>query len=74
MSGKPVIGIHMVLPTFQVITSKQRPRKFSIKGVDGKEYTYLLKGAYQGSSSWALLTEQGTRTCDKTRESCSSSA
>ena len=43
-SGKPVVGIQMVLPTFNVITSKQRPRKFSLKGTDGKEYTYCLKG------------------------------
>lgn len=43
-SGKPIIGIQMVLPTFNVITSKQRPRKFSLKGMDGKEYTYCLKG------------------------------
>jgi FKBP12-rapamycin complex-associated protein len=43
-SGKPIVGIQMVLPTFNVITSKQRPRKFSLKGTDGKEYTYCLKG------------------------------
>lgn len=43
-SGKPVIGIQRVLQTFTVITSKQRPRKFSMKGMDGKEYTYCLKG------------------------------
>jgi FKBP12-rapamycin complex-associated protein len=45
-SGKPIIGIHVVLPTFNVITSKQRPRKFSLKGMDGKEYTYCLKGMF----------------------------
>jgi hypothetical protein len=27
-----------------VITSKQRPRKLSLKGSDGKDYQYLLKG------------------------------
>ena len=43
-SGKPVIGIGYVLPTFQVINSKQRPRKFSMRGRDGKDYTYCLKG------------------------------
>lgn len=43
-SGKPIIGISYVLPTFQVINSKQRPRKFSMKGRDGKEYMYCLKG------------------------------
>ena len=43
-SGKPVIGISYVLPSFLVISSKQRPRKFSMRGRDGKEYTYILKG------------------------------
>jgi FKBP12-rapamycin complex-associated protein len=43
-SGKPVVGIHYVLPTFHVIISKQRPRKFTMRGRDGKDYTYLLKG------------------------------
>jgi FKBP12-rapamycin complex-associated protein len=38
----------MVLPAFQVISSKQRPRKFSLKGRDGKEYTFLLKGESRG--------------------------
>jgi FKBP12-rapamycin complex-associated protein len=47
-SGKPVVGIGMVLPAFQVISSKQRPRKFSLKGRDGKEYTFLLKGELRG--------------------------
>ena len=28
----------------QVITSKQRPRKITLKGDDGRDYTYLLKG------------------------------
>lgn len=43
-SGKPVIGIAYVLPTFTVINSKQRPRRFTMRGRDGKEYTFLLKG------------------------------
>ena len=43
-SGKPVIGIRNVLPTFQVISSKQRPRKMSMRGQDGKEYVFCLKG------------------------------
>jgi hypothetical protein len=73
-SGKPVVGIGMVLPTFQVISSKQRPRKFSLRGRDGKEYMFLLKGelAFQAS---VVLTDviQGTRICAKMSESCSSS-
>lgn len=43
-SGKPIVKISYVLPTFTIIGSKQRPRKFSMKGSDGKEYMYLLKG------------------------------
>lgn len=31
-------------PTVQVITSKQRPRKITLRGDDGRDYTYLLKG------------------------------
>lgn len=42
--GKPVIGIGHVLPTFTVISSKQRPRRFTMRGRDGKDYTFVLKG------------------------------
>ncbi|EEB07626.1 phosphatidylinositol kinase Tor2 [Schizosaccharomyces japonicus yFS275] len=44
VSGKPIIKIMSFMPTFTVITSKQRPRRFTIKGSDGKDYQYLLKG------------------------------
>ncbi|ORX52573.1 phosphatidylinositol kinase Tor2 [Piromyces finnis] len=43
-SGEPVIRIQSFIPTLNIITSKQRPRRLSIKGSDGKEYQYLLKG------------------------------
>lgn len=43
-SGEEVIRIASFAPTLTVITSKQRPRKLSIKGSDGKDYQYLLKG------------------------------
>jgi phosphatidylinositol kinase/protein kinase (PI-3 family) len=33
------------VPSLKVIESKQRPRKLAIIGSDGKEYTFLLKGA-----------------------------
>lgn len=42
--GKPTIRIAKFEPLFSVISSKQRPRKFSIKGSDGKDYKYVLKG------------------------------
>ena len=45
-SGEPVIKIASFVPTLNVITSKQRPRKLTIKGSDGKEFQYLLKGKF----------------------------
>ena len=44
VSGEKIIRIASFSPALNVITSKQRPRKLSIKGSDGKEYQYLLKG------------------------------
>ena len=32
------------LSTFQIIKSKQRPRKITIRGDDGRDYVFLLKG------------------------------
>ncbi|KAK9241824.1 armadillo-type protein [Lipomyces tetrasporus] len=43
-SGKPIIRIVSFSPTFTVISSKQRPRRLTIKGSDGQDYQYLLKG------------------------------
>jgi FKBP12-rapamycin complex-associated protein len=43
-TGKPVVKIVGFEPTFSVISSKQRPRKFTIKGSDGTSYQYVLKG------------------------------
>ncbi|RKP06910.1 kinase-like domain-containing protein, partial [Thamnocephalis sphaerospora] len=43
-SDEPVVTISSFAPTLTVITSKQRPRKLSLKGSDGKDYQYLLKG------------------------------
>jgi FKBP12-rapamycin complex-associated protein len=43
-SGEPIVRIASFVPTLNVITSKQRPRKLTIKGSDGREYQYLLKG------------------------------
>ncbi|CUM64043.1 uncharacterized protein PRCAT00001631001 [Priceomyces carsonii] len=43
-AGKPVVKIAKFDPTISVISSKQRPRKLSCKGSDGKDYLYLLKG------------------------------
>ncbi|XP_078489638.1 serine/threonine-protein kinase mTOR-like [Ciona intestinalis] len=41
---KPIVCIRSIQHTLQVITSKQRPRKLSIKGSNGRDYTFLLKG------------------------------
>lgn len=43
-SGKPVIRIIEFEPVFNVIPSKQRPRKMALLGSDGTSYTYALKG------------------------------
>ena len=40
----PVVRIAKVDSQLHVITSKQRPRKLCIKGSDGKDYMFLLKG------------------------------
>ncbi|XP_013416422.1 serine/threonine-protein kinase mTOR-like [Lingula anatina] len=42
--NQPVVGISYVQSSLQVITSKQRPRKLSIFGSNGREYVFLLKG------------------------------
>jgi serine/threonine-protein kinase mTOR len=38
------VRIANIKSSLQVITSKQRPRKLTIKGSNGKEYMFLLKG------------------------------
>lgn len=43
-SGKPVIKIASFASKLTVISSKQRPRRLGIKGSDGKDYQFLLKG------------------------------
>lgn len=43
-AGKPIVRIMKFDPTFTVILSKQRPRKLSCRGSDGKDYQYALKG------------------------------
>ena len=42
--GGPVVSIKSVNSTLTVITSKQRPRKCTMVGSDGRDYSYLLKG------------------------------
>ena len=43
-AGKEVVRIVGFDPSISVISSKQRPRKLVIKGSDGKDYLYVLKG------------------------------
>lgn len=38
------VKIQRFIPDVQVITSKQRPRKITMRGNDGKDYVFLLKG------------------------------
>lgn len=42
--GQELIRISYIKTNLQVITSKQRPRKLCIRGSNGKDYMYLLKG------------------------------
>ncbi|CAG9564543.1 unnamed protein product [Danaus chrysippus] len=42
--GHPVIRIDRINTHLQVIKSKQRPRRLTIQGSDGKQYMFLLKG------------------------------
>lgn len=44
ISDSPVVTIASFAPQLVVITSKQRPRKLTIHGSDGKDYAFLLKG------------------------------
>ncbi|PSR71034.1 hypothetical protein PHLCEN_2v13082 [Hermanssonia centrifuga] len=43
-SGKPTITIQSFATKLTVIPSKQRPRRLALKGSDGRDYHYLLKG------------------------------
>ncbi|KAL2912121.1 phosphatidylinositol kinase-related protein kinase tor1 [Polyrhizophydium stewartii] len=43
-SGEPIVRIGSFVPTLVVMSSKQHPRRLSIRGSDGKEYQFLLKG------------------------------
>jgi FKBP12-rapamycin complex-associated protein len=38
------VKIEQFIPSVQVITSKQRPRKIVLRGSDGRDYVFLLKG------------------------------
>lgn len=42
--GQELIRISSIQTNLQVITSKQRPRKLCIRGSNGKDYMFLLKG------------------------------
>lgn len=42
--GSPVICISQVQSSLQVLTSKQRPRKLCIRGSNGSDFVFLLKG------------------------------
>ncbi|CAG5108662.1 Similar to Mtor: Serine/threonine-protein kinase mTOR (Rattus norvegicus), partial [Cotesia congregata] len=42
--GQSIVRIASIHSSMQVITSKQRPRKLCIKGSNGKDYMFLLKG------------------------------
>ncbi|PPQ67890.1 hypothetical protein CVT26_007090, partial [Gymnopilus dilepis] len=43
-AGRPIIRIASFATKLTVIVSKQRPRRLSLKGDDGRDYQYILKG------------------------------
>ncbi|KAF2167776.1 hypothetical protein M409DRAFT_21926 [Zasmidium cellare ATCC 36951] len=43
-SGKPIVRIQSFDPVATVISSKQRPRKLSMRGSDGNKYDFIIKG------------------------------
>ncbi|KAJ7779782.1 phosphatidylinositol 3-kinase [Mycena metata] len=43
-SGREVIYIRNFTRRLNVITSKQRPRRMNLRGSDGRDYQYILKG------------------------------
>jgi FKBP12-rapamycin complex-associated protein len=43
-SGRPIIRILSFSTKLTVIASKQRPRRLCLKGDDGRDYQYILKG------------------------------
>lgn len=49
-SGKPLVTIASFVPKLTAISSKQRPRRLSLKGSDGQDYQYLLKGHENGGA------------------------
>ncbi|KAJ1521597.1 hypothetical protein ONE63_003248 [Megalurothrips usitatus] len=42
--GQPVVRIAHINSSLHVITSKQRPRKLCVRGSNGSDYMFLLKG------------------------------
>ncbi|EIN09563.1 FAT-domain-containing protein [Punctularia strigosozonata HHB-11173 SS5] len=43
-SGRPIVKITSFASKLTVISSKQRPRRLRLRGSDGRDYQYLLKG------------------------------
>lgn len=43
-AGSPTVRIMSFSPSIDVLSSKQKPRKVTLLGSDGRQYTFLLKG------------------------------
>ncbi|KAG0305001.1 phosphatidylinositol kinase- protein kinase tor1 [Dissophora globulifera] len=43
-SGEDVIRISSFMPILQVLSTKQKPRKLTVRGSDGRDHGFLLKG------------------------------
>ena len=69
-SGRPIIQITSFATKLTVISSKQRPRRLSLKGSDGRDYQYVLKGEDHAEYPETVVNRsfQATRISVKTRE------
>ncbi len=53
-AGSAVVHIEKFAPTADVFVSKQRPRKLTVHGSDGRPYAFLLKGHEDLRQAWMI--------------------
>ncbi|THH30677.1 hypothetical protein EUX98_g3507 [Antrodiella citrinella] len=58
-SGRPVVKITSFATKLTVIPSKQRPRRLVLKGSNGEDYQYLLKGMWTSCVMYHKLISIG---------------
>lgn len=67
---KNSITIRKFASKLSVISSKQRPRRLTIRGSDGRDYDFLLKGNFLDTARSIIVdtAHKVTRIYDKTKE------